>query len=226
MVTIIPRPEKHDGNNPIRRPQQERSRQRFEAILDSAERLLDELEPQDISIYTLAEESGISPASIYHFFPDAGHVFIALAERFFQSFLGLFETPMEQLPTSWQELLAARYAEGAEYYNSHKAARKLLLGSGLAAAIRSRDMEIDQQLAALSIKELSRYFILPEIPDFIERYTEVLVINDALWALSVHREGYITPEMEEQARRARDAYCRTFLPEYLSLREQEGTADD
>ena len=53
---------------------------------------------------------------------------------------------------------------------------------------------------------------------------EVIVINDAIWSLSIHRHGHITDEMEEQARRARIAYSRTFLPEYLPLRAKDRPA--
>lgn len=59
---------------------------------------------------------------------------------------------------------------------------------------------------------------MPELPDLVERFSELILISDALWALSVYRHGHITDASEEQARRAREAYARTFLPEYLKLR--------
>lgn len=60
--------------------------------------------------------------------------------------------------------------------------------------------------------------------DLHDRLVEVIVINDAIWSLSIHRHGHITDEMEEQARRARIAYSRTFLPEYLPLRAKDRPA--
>ena len=44
MVTMIPRPAATGAAEAIRRPRQKRSQQRFEAILDSADRLLETLE--------------------------------------------------------------------------------------------------------------------------------------------------------------------------------------
>lgn len=208
----------------IRQPRQKRSQQRFEAILDAAERLLMVHEPDAISIYTLAEEAGISPPSIYHFFSDSGQVFIALSERFLVNFVSGFDRPPSAPFTTWQELLQLRYREGLEYYNAHAPARRLLLGSGLSATIRGRDLENDRQLAQRTLEEMRRYFVMPESPDMVERFTELLVINDALWALSVHRHGTITDAYEEQARRAREAYCRTFLPEYLPARPPDDVA--
>lgn len=218
MVTMIPRPAAPGTTEAIRRPRQKRSQQRFEAILDSAERLLEALEPAQISIYTLAEEAGLSAPSIYHFFPDAGQVFVALAERYTSEFVDLLDKPLPPGIQTWQDYMAARYGHGRERYNTHAPARRLLLGSGLSATIRARDLENDRILAERSMAELSQLFDIAPSNDLIERFTELLVINDAIWTLSVHRHGTITDGYEEQARRAREAYARTFLPEYLPLR--------
>lgn len=194
---------------------------RFEAILDSAERLLGMLKPDEVSVYTIAEEARISPPSIYQFFSDSSQIFIALAERIHAGFVDGFDAlPVGEF-RSWQELLSLRFRDARSYYNSHPAARRLLLGSGLSAEIRARDLQIDRQVAERSIDELQRLFFFPDLPEMVERFTELLVINDALWALSVHRHGIITDAYDEQARRAREAYCRTFLPEYLPMRQSE-----
>jgi AcrR family transcriptional regulator len=218
MVTIIPRPATPGSADAIRRPRQKRSQQRFEAILDSAARLLEALEPEAISIYTLAEEAGLSAPSIYHFFPDAGQVFVALAERYTRAFVALLDQPLPHGITTWQAYLAARAATGRAHYNAHTAARRLLLGSGISATIRARDLENDRVIAERSMGELTALFDIAPSDDLIERFTELLVINDAIWTLSVHRHGTITDAYEEQARRARETYARTFLPEYLPLR--------
>lgn len=203
-----------------REPRQERSRKRFDAILDAAAALLEDKEPDDISVYTLAESSGVPPASIYHFFPDASLVFVALAERYYREFVRDMDSDPPAGIASWQELHAFRFSEARDRFNERKAARRLLLGSGLSATIRARDLEVDRQLAELSALELTKLFAIPEIPNLVDRLTEMLVVNDAIWTLSVHRHGYITTELDEQARRAREAYTRTFLPEYAPLRDQ------
>ncbi|KUR71961.1 hypothetical protein AQZ52_07915 [Novosphingobium fuchskuhlense] len=218
MVTILPRPAAPGSADAIRRPRQKRSQQRFEAILDSADRLLETLEPAQISIYTLAEEAGLTPPSIYHFFPDAGQVFVALAERYVREFVDLLGKPLPANVTTWQAFFAARYGHGRDHYNAHGAARRLLLGSGLSASIRARDLENDSVLAERSMAEFCQLFAIAPSADLVERFTELLVINDAIWTLSVHRYGTITIAYDEQARLAREAYARTFLPEVLPLR--------
>jgi AcrR family transcriptional regulator len=205
----------------IRRPSQQRGKERYNAVVDAAERLLMHIHPDEISIYTIAEDAGMSPATIYHFFPDAEHVFIALTERYFPIFVEQFDTPPPEDITDWQALVDFRYAMPLQFYNENVAARRLLLGRGMASEMRAKDIELDQNVALRSVEELKRIFVMPEIPKLAERLTEAIVINDSLWALSIYLNGVITAEAAEQARRARLAYLRTFMPEYLQLREQD-----
>lgn len=203
----------------IRRPLQKRSRARFEAILDGAERLLETLPASAISIHVIAAEVGISPPSIYHFFPEPHLVFSALAERYLLRFEEAALTDVPEGVQSWQELQTQLYRKGQVWFNAHPAARQILLdGPAWSSDIRSQDLDSNFVTARHSIDMLTRMFVMPEIPNLHDRLVEVIVINDAIWSLSIHRYGLITDEMEEQARRARIAYSRTFLPEYLPLR--------
>lgn len=206
----------------IRRPRQKRSQERFEAILDAAERVLDHHEPDKISIYTIADEAAMSPPSIYHFFPDSQHIFIALAERYFAAFTsGAFGDYESKLYTNWQEWIDLRYAASRDYFNRNTAARKILLGGAASSwTIHSRDFDINEQVAIRSLKAMSHAFFVPEIPGLVDRMVETIVINDALWALANYKHGFITDEAAEYSRRARVAHMRTYLPEYLPLRPQ------
>jgi AcrR family transcriptional regulator len=203
----------------FRRPSQKRSRERFEAILDAAERLLETLDPAAVSIHRLAGEIGIPAASIYHFFPEPPLVFAALAERYLNQFE---ERAADEAPIvfdTWQELQTHRFGTARDFFNANAPARKVLLdGPALSFDIRMRDLQSDVVTATRGVEEMNRLFILPDIPHLIERSIEVIVLSDAMWSLSIHRHGTITDEMEEQARRARIAYARTYLPEYLPKR--------
>lgn len=58
-----------ERNKPeIRRPTQERGKQRYEDILNTVEVLLQDRDPSDIGIYDISANLGISPQSVYHFF--------------------------------------------------------------------------------------------------------------------------------------------------------------
>lgn len=204
----------------IRRPAQKRSRVRFEAILDGVERLLETMPPAAISIHAVATEVGISPPSIYHFFPEPYLMFSALAERYLKRFEEGVLTEVPKNVQSWQDLQTLQYRAGQIWFNAHPAARQVLLGGpAWSSEIRAQDLDSNFVTANRSIQLMTQKFIMPDIPDLHDRLVEVIVINDAIWSLSIHRHGLITDEMEEQARRARIAYSRTFLPEYLPLRD-------
>jgi AcrR family transcriptional regulator len=208
----------------FRRPSQKRSRVRFETILDSAEHLLDKLPPAAISIPAISAHSGIPAASIYHFFPEPQLIFSALAERYLKRFEERVLTVVPKDIVSWQDLQTHQYRDAQIWFNAHPAARKILLGGpAFTADIQSLDLDSNTVVAGRGIELMSAMFGMPDIPNLRDRLVEVIAINDAIWSLSVHRYGYITDGMAEQARRARIAYSRTFLPEYLPVRQGAAT---
>ncbi len=207
------------GRPEIRRPAQKRSKVRFEAILDGAERLLDKLPTAALSIHAIAAEVGISPPSIYHFFPEPQLVFSALAERYLRRFEQTVLTEVPENVESWQDLQTRQFRAAQQWFNAHPAARQVLLGGpAWSPDIGIQDHDSNYVTAQRSLELMDALFVMPEVPDLRDRLVEVIVISDAIWSLSIHRHGFITDAMEEQARRARIAYSRTFLPEYLPLR--------
>lgn len=207
-----------------RRPQQKRSLERFEAILDAAARLLATHDADGISLYTIAEEAKMPPASVYHFFPDGQHVFIALAERFFSAFSSGTGRIADDEIENWQDFFEFYYESSRAYYNLNPAARKLILGSAISWTIRVRDIEIDHVIARAAVAELSRLFEIEETPALIDRMVETIVMNDALWSLAIHKHGLIDDVSDAYARRARIAHMQTYLPEDLARRPIPGVS--
>lgn len=204
---------------PIKRPSQERSRLRYEAILDCAERMLMEVDAPEISIHMIAAEASIPPASIYHFFPDAHLIFVGLAERYLAGMAQEPQTPVPDGIDSWQAFQDWKFSQSRAWFNANKPGCKILLSGPMPSReIQALDLAYAYIFAEKAIETLKHLFVVPDVPNLLERSVEVIAINKSIWALSVHRHGSITDEMEEQARRARIAYSRTYLPEYLELR--------
>jgi AcrR family transcriptional regulator len=203
----------------IRRPTQERGRQKFESILDSADRLLVDRDPADISIYDLAAELNTSPPSIYHFFPDISLVFVGLAERYLDE---IKHMPLEvdKPVANWQELNDIQFERVRVIYETRAPVRKILLGPGYSYEILNRDLATSVVNAARLLELMGRHFDMPNIPNLLDRLVEMIKISDAMWMVSIYRHGRITDEGAELARRARTGYLRTVLPEYLPPRPQ------
>jgi len=161
----------------------------------------------------------MSPASIYHFFPDSQHIFAALAERYFEDFVsGAVDEVDGPACATWQDWIEARYLAARRYFNRNHVARKVLLGAATSSTIQAREHELNAQLARAGLSAMNRLFVVPAISDLADRLAETLVMNDALWTLAIHRHGSITDEADEYARRARLAHMRTYLPEFLPKR--------
>lgn len=208
-----------------RKPVQARGRARYEAILDVLESLLAETDWDQIGYYQIVERAGMPAASIYHFFPSRNAMVAALADRYFghfrreaQSFTADCEFPR------WQDFVTAGHRVTVEYYNSHPAAMKLILGPQSFSDIHRSDSTTNRIITEQTVEAFSRMYELPYIQDPHRKFMIVLAIGDAVWRTSLDEHGYITPVYEEEATRAVIAYFRTFLPEDLEPKQETNPA--
>jgi AcrR family transcriptional regulator len=209
-----------------RKPLQERGRVRYEAILDVLESLLADTDWNQIGYYQIVERTGMPAASIYHFFPTKSALFMALADRYLEHFRDVFQAFSETCHfRRWQDFVASKQKLAVEYYNSHQAAMKLILGTQPFMEIRQSDSSTDRVIADQLLNSFRRMYELPYIQDPHRKFTISIAIGDAVWRTSFEEHGFITPAYEEEATRAVVAYCRTFLPEELEPNQQRGRSD-
>ncbi len=91
-----------------KRPTQERSRRRFEAILDAAAELFAADGLEAVSMEAIATRAGTSIGSLYQYFPDKQAVFFALAERVLDRSRAAFDALVPVVEAGrppWEELL-------------------------------------------------------------------------------------------------------------------------
>lgn len=74
------------AGNRRRAPQQERSRQTVERIVDAAARVLEAEGDRGATTNRIAAEAGVSPGSLYQYFADRDDLLLAVTERFVASF--------------------------------------------------------------------------------------------------------------------------------------------
>lgn len=201
----------------IRRPTQKRGRLKFEAILDCAEQLLLSRDPNEIGVYDIASALSTTPQTVYHFFPEASLIFVALAERYLAR-LQEMPTPSSPPGTNWPELLDLFTSRTLNILRSSDAVPKVLLGVGYSTEIRKRDMENNRVMADRILEMFKATYVMPAVPELLDRFVEMVAISDAIWTLYVCRDGSITEAAERLASRARTSYLRTVLPEFLTPR--------
>ena len=81
--------------NDRRQPTQQRSRKRVEAILQAAKSLISEKGSAQLKIHDIAERAGVTPASIYQYFPSKNSITHALAETTFDQ---MHQHMLQELP--------------------------------------------------------------------------------------------------------------------------------
>ena len=79
---------------PRHRPQQDRSRVRFQALLDAAEEMIVEFGLQGLAMRELARRANLPHSSVYHYFPSTTALIRALVERQFEKLSGILETAL------------------------------------------------------------------------------------------------------------------------------------
>ncbi|KKB63254.1 hypothetical protein WM40_12120 [Robbsia andropogonis] len=209
---------KKDANAP-KRPQQGRSVARYNALLDAAHVLLFEQDLNAIGLYDIAEKAGVPPASAYHFFPTPVAVFLALAERYHQSFREItldLEIPEDR---RWQTLLRQRLLGAAAVYNANPPMQKLFLGTHATRELVLAEAGFNEQIAEEMEAAYDRYFHMPVIRNAQRKWHLMLTLVDAVWSLSYTKHRTITDEYAEESVLIAVSYCRTFLPENIEFKE-------
>jgi AcrR family transcriptional regulator len=205
-----------------RKPSQRRSRERVQALLDAAARLLEEREIAAVSLYDVARTAGVPPGSVYHFFPTKESVLYALAERYLREMHARLDAEIDEATIDdWSSLIALRYGRVVRYFNELPAARRLFMGNGVSTDIKNLDVEDIQTTAANIYADLDRYFHMPYIRDPELKFTVLIGIYDGVWAASYARHGYITEEYAREGLSAALAYGETFLPKVIARRRPE-----
>lgn len=93
-----------DADVSIRAPQQERSRQRVDAILGATKDLIVELGSAGLKIQDIAARAGITAGSIYQYFPNKAAIIEELGQQYFAAAGGLITDHLDPKPSSIEDM--------------------------------------------------------------------------------------------------------------------------
>jgi AcrR family transcriptional regulator len=201
-------------------PKSERGLVRYESLLDATDRLLIELEPDEVGLYQIAEEANASPSSVYHFFPTKEAALLALAHRYLEGIRDLDRMTFDvgQLE-SWQDLMKLDHENARTYYNSHPPALKLLFSGYGGIESRKLDERYTSEIVNSMYERYNSVFHMPKTKNENLMFTICFAILDSIWAVSYRRHGHISPDFLREGHAACVAYCRRYLPERTVPRE-------
>ncbi|PHN17160.1 TetR/AcrR family transcriptional regulator [Pseudomonas sp. ICMP 561] len=198
---------------------QQRSIDRINTLLDSAQALLEHRGADDISLADIAREARIPLPSTYHFFPNKISLFERLAQRFHEDLAADAVIGLPLAGISWQAMLRESLVEGARYQNQRPAMMRLFLGAGVSAEVRSADVAGNRNVAMGMAKLLAERFHVHSESYLEEKIAIALAVCDGVWQLSYSRYGLITEELIGEGVRAALSYLRVYLPEEMPINE-------
>ncbi len=192
---------------------------RVQSLLDVVEAMMLESDIEDIGYYDIVKRAGMSPASVYHFFPSKPAIFEALAGRYFDDFIKKNESrDSGRAWDTWQDYIADGIKDSVAYYNAHPGAMRLILGAQPFLEIRRADDAANIAISSANYRTMSEMYELPKLKDGERKFLLAVTIGDAVCRLSYTTHAHITAEFAEETQRAVIAYYRTFLPDYLERR--------
>jgi AcrR family transcriptional regulator len=204
-----------------RRPLQDRSMQRFQAILAATEALLQTADIENISFYDIAREAKISPASVNYLFPTMAALRIELSKRHLrlstENVLDAHRALARMRNPSWQDWLHFMGRKSREHFNSNRPVSEVVLGPLLHRESRRAQMQGNDEVGRSLLEGFRQVFIVPEIPGLAHKFALMAEIADALWSRAYTAFGRIDDESFEETVRIQIAYLRTVLPETLPL---------
>lgn len=203
-----------------RLPNQKRSRERFERLLDVVDEILIDQDLRQVSIHDIARRAGVPAASVYHFFPTKEAASVALADRYLKQLTEhnhIDESELRRI-TRWQDLIRRNIEDSANFYNEHQVILKLFFGGTVLEEIRTRDVQHIKSISGSHYSVMNAIFEMPYLPDYEIKFSTLWSICDGITMTSYQRHGRVTPEFKQEMIEAALAYCRTFLPEVLPLR--------
>jgi AcrR family transcriptional regulator len=194
----------------MRGPVQARSQKRIDAAIAAAERLLEDLGPERISIPEIAAEANVPRATIYQYFPDKYALFAHMAEgQYRRIFDTVAAATAEAGRADWKELVRIAIDAVAGFYNANRIAAILILMGPFGTSDHAAHVEKDRMLAnlfraRLGLEKLDR----AGDPD---RIGLAIQIAFACLRHGYMHEHFISPAIRAEAIRATTTFIAPFI---------------
>lgn len=192
------------------KPQQARSRDRVEQILEATEKLMETHPLDQISFMMIAQYCGIGRPSIYPYFSTPNAIYRALGLKFLDEIALVFHArDLKQAAPTWQSTMDALLDITVDFYQRRPAARSLFFGDGSQGGLRAVDLHFDRRFADAIRNAMSPWLRL-DATEHVDPAQIVVSISLSVLSISVLNNGYITPEYRDEAKRVTRAYLALF----------------
>lgn len=206
-------------------PAQERSRVRYQSILDATIELLKTANIEDISLHDIGKATALPPASVHYLFSTMTAIHVEL-NSYFNEFLTrkILDHSLEHgfsKLSNWQDLVRVAMSVARDELNSNRPMSEIMLGPVLHRSMRVKNLETNRYHGDAARELFDQYFIVPEIPNIATYLMYSAEMSDGLWIGSYARHGRIDDETFEESVRACVAYMRCYFPDTMAKRIPE-----
>ncbi len=207
----------HNPETLRRLPQQTRSRQRVNQILDIAAQLLEEVGYEAVSTELIVKQANISIGSLYRFFPDKEAIVHALSERYAQQMRELFAARFN--PSTINYPLAILLSEAIEdfdkFYTTQPGCRVTMLRSRISGELQAVNQRVDHEI----VEQLDNFFALrqPQM-NSQQRHLVALVsveIAGALQLMSLSQDDHLRRQLVAQTKQVLIGYLQPLFPDSI-----------
>ena len=187
-----------------------RGRENRRKLLAEAERLMLANGGQALKFSDVFEGAGVSRGSAYRIYIGIDDLLQDLATEWINNFVDFLQSSnLEVQPENWAQLSDFIVRRSAAYWAMTADPLRIMprIRSNAPASYSRAVRTMSECLAVL----FNRYFVMPEIPDWLSKLSFFTQICDITFADAVRREGQISEQRQTEA----EALCRTYLAFHL-----------
>jgi AcrR family transcriptional regulator len=190
-------------------PKQQRSRNRIEVILTTAENILLDDGIDSVTIANISEVSGLKRTSTYKFFQTPESIKAALATKYFMELSKDFSKKSSDINTAELSVIVLRTVEIIyDYFSSSTAAQQLVLSNTTSLPVTKEPFHE----LSLSVQEFIERNI--ELPEFFNNegvfrvFTQIII---SIFSLNTRESGILNEVGKIEANRAAHAYILNWV---------------
>lgn len=201
---------------PFRRlPQQARSRQRVNQILDVAAQVFEEVGYEAASTELIATRANTSIGSLYRFFPDKSAILYTLAERYANEMRSLFTAQINSSTVHHPiaKVLSNTVDAFDKFYTNQPGCRVIMLQSRVSAELQAVNKRADREIVA----QLDGFFAQrqPKMEPEQRRLAALVSVEiaGALQLLSLAQDDELRRQIVAETKQVLTSYLQPLFPD-------------
>ncbi len=169
------------------------------ALIEAAIELVRKTGPGHLSLRAVAEQVGVSPSAVYHYFPDKDSLISGVGDKLFIDLAEMQKSALAHIPGKSARAARLRYRElGRTYFRwAFKEPNLFRLMFGGFCKVEKQGHHIDEEAFLMLTKCLDDLLATGLISPEMRQYGELISWSSVQGASNLIVEGHLPPELFE-----------------------------